>query len=72
MVFSAAVIASRYMSSMLSPPPLGEEVKTCASASPAISRSGKYDWPCRTLPVVLIQLSMNDACICATAGPSMR
>ena len=32
---SAAVIESRYISCMLSPPPVGELVKTCPSAVPA-------------------------------------
>ncbi len=57
---------------MLSPSPLGELVKTCASASPVGASAGKYSTPCSTFPLVLIQLSMNAACIWATAGRSRR
>ena len=68
----AAVIASRYMSRMLSLPPSGELLKTWPRLLPATAIAGKYPAPCRTLPVTLIQLSMKTACIWATTGPSAR
>ena len=67
----AAVSASSTMRCMLSDPPTGELPNICASMSPAVADSfGKYSAPCSTRPVVLIQLSTNTACICATTGPS--
>ena len=58
------------MRCMLSEPPTGELPNICASMSPAGASFGKYSAPCSTRPVVLIQLSTNTACICATTGPS--
>ena len=67
----AAVSASSTMRCMLSEPPTGELPNICASMSPPVAESfGKYSAPCSTRPVVLIQLSTNTACICATTGPS--
>ena len=66
----AAVIDIRYISSMLALPPLGELLNTCAAPPATGASDGKYSTPCSTAPVVLIQLSMKTACICATTGPS--
>ena len=58
---------------MLSDPPCGELVNTCAGDSAGIlQRRESSASPCSTWPVVLIQLSMKAACICATAGPTIR
>ena len=67
----AAGKAARATPFMLSPPPEGEELNTWADASPCAFNAGKYASPWRTLPVVLIQLSIKAACIWATAGPSI-
>ena len=72
MLCSAALIASRYMSSMLWLPPEAELANIWAWPSPAFSGAGKKRSSCSTLPVDLIQLSSNTACICPTTGPSTR
>jgi hypothetical protein len=71
MLRSAAVIDSRYISSMLSPPPLGELVNTCACIADGRER-GKILLPLQQRAGRLDPVVRNAACIWATAGPSRR